>query len=111
MDALCDRMENMMERFDELVGGLGVVQHGVQVNPITSHYQMNQSTASKEPLMDDLMFSDASQEPESNERGQMLRVDTELEPAEEEEDLSGDEAHGIQDHVMTRDSYGKLRYA
>lgn len=114
MDELCERMENMMERFNVIVGSLdGLRQNGFPAKDVQNHRQMDHIAVTDQPPLDGFMFSDAPEQSGGIENRHMEGVEVQLEHEneDEDEDLSEVTAPAVQDHVMTRDSYGKLRYA
>jgi hypothetical protein len=98
-------MEKMMAKFDEVIGSLESLKHQVPNTSVHVSQPMHNETAN-EPDLGDTMSSNGAQV--------ALIEDGQVDEGEEFED-GNEEADGetpinIQDHVMTRDSYGKLRY-
>jgi hypothetical protein len=91
-------MESMMEKFLHMAGSLeslprsqiaSEVEHSTLIDPI---------------------LSVGTQNLEIHEDGQMVDLDEEIDDVEEDDDADESSAAGeVQDHVMTTDSYGKLR--
>jgi hypothetical protein len=105
VDALCQRMEMMIAKFDEVVGSLESLRHQV---PNTSMHipESTQNEQANEPQMDDFILSNDAQIPllEYGPADQTDEFDD-----ENNEEADDDLPTAVQDYVMTRDSYGKLR--
>jgi Fungal specific transcription factor domain len=97
-------MEMMMAKFDEVVGSLESLRHQVPNNSAHIPQPMH-NERSNAPHLDDLMVSNGAQitliEDDQGDGN---------EESEENEETDSEPPANIQDHVMTRDSYGKLRY-
>ncbi|RDW74926.1 hypothetical protein BP6252_06068 [Coleophoma cylindrospora] len=105
MDALCQRMDQLMGKFTEIAESLGAVRPGM-IPPIPDPSSID-LMPDVPPEMDELLPNDDDLlVPEDNE---MIQDSEQMDddPAEESESSSEPKP---QDHVMTTDSYGKLRY-
>ena len=94
-----------MAKFDEVVGSLELIRHQVPNISVPVPTSMQNERADERHL-DDLMSSNVAQI--------ALVEDGQVHGAEDFEDENDETDHeppiNVQDHVMTRDSYGKLRY-
>lgn len=105
VDTLCHRMEMMMARFDEVVGSLETIRQQVPQANVYAHQPMQNEQGIKSH-QGDLMSAKGAQVPLSENS----RVEEAEESEDENEDTDDEPPMNMQDHVMTRDSYGKLRY-
>lgn len=98
MDALCQRMESMMKRFLHVAGSL------------ESFPRSQIASEDEHSKLIDPILSVGSRNMGVHEDGQIVELDEEVDDIEEDDD-DADESSAVevQDHVMTTDSYGKLR--
>jgi hypothetical protein len=96
MDVLCQRMESMMERFLHVAGSF------------ESFPRLQIASEDEHSKLIDPILSVGIQNLEIHEYGQMVELDQEVD-VEEDDDADESSVVEVQDHVMTTDSYGKLR--
>jgi hypothetical protein len=99
-------METMMAKC-EVIGSLESLRNQVPGASIHVPQPMHNERANK-TQMGDFVSSNGAQIP-LIEDGQVYQRD-ESEDEDENEEADDDPPMNVQDHVMTRDSYGKLRY-
>jgi hypothetical protein len=99
MDDLCHRMETMMERFSQVVAGLEGFGSVAHVSVAHSPHQRSSQHNSVQPNLDHLGFSEVREDDQ-----------VEMEEMDDEKHVEETAPAEVQDHVMTTDSYGKLRY-
>lgn len=97
MDDLCQKMEVMIAKFNEVVGNLDGLRG------VTNQSAPQQVDSQEIFIQPDLEIIDFSTVPQDNEHAM------EMDDVEDETE-SEDQSVAVQDHVMTTDSYGKLRY-